>query len=67
MSDPAMNKETDPKFDNEIKSEEQENPEFNLATGQNQLERGLKSRHIQFLALGMASSLPSPDNGTYIP
>ncbi|PVH68401.1 amino-acid permease inda1 [Cadophora sp. DSE1049] len=54
MSDPAMDKETDPKVDNEFKSEEQENPEFNLATGHNQLERGLKSRHIQFLALGGA-------------
>jgi amino acid permease len=28
-------------------------PEFNLANGHQQLERGLKSRHIQFLALGM--------------
>ncbi|RDL30169.1 Uncharacterized protein BP5553_10447 [Venustampulla echinocandica] len=28
--------------------------EFNLADGHNQLERGLKSRHIQFLALGGA-------------
>lgn len=28
------------------------NDEFNLAHGHNQLERGLKSRHIQFLALG---------------
>jgi yeast amino acid transporter len=46
----------EPKYDNEFKGEEQEtNPEFNLAQGHNQLERGLKSRHIQFLALGMAS------------
>lgn len=30
------------------------NPEFNLADPRKQLERGLKSRHIQFLALGMA-------------
>ncbi|KFY30092.1 hypothetical protein V494_08273 [Pseudogymnoascus sp. VKM F-4513 (FW-928)] len=30
------------------------NPEYNLANGENQLERGLKSRHIQFLALGGA-------------
>ncbi|CZR63203.1 probable proline-specific permease (proline transport protein) [Phialocephala subalpina] len=37
------------------KGEEQEtDPEFNLARGQNQLERGLQSRHIQFLALGGA-------------
>lgn len=28
------------------------NVEFNLASGSDQLERGLKSRHIQFLALG---------------
>lgn len=43
-----------------FKGEEQEtNPEFNLARGQNQLERGLQSRHIQFLALGMIS-LPLP-------
>lgn len=34
------------------------NPEYNLTHGQNQLERGLKSRHIQFLALGMPYSLP---------
>lgn len=47
----------DPKLDDEFKTEEQENPEFNLATGQNQLERGLKSRHIQFLALGTAAFL----------
>lgn len=31
------------------------NTGFNLAEGTDQLERGLKSRHIQFLALGMAS------------
>ncbi|KAF8861805.1 hypothetical protein BDZ45DRAFT_671624 [Acephala macrosclerotiorum] len=38
-----------------FKGEEQEtNPEFNLTHGQNQLERGLQSRHIQFLALGGA-------------
>jgi amino acid transporter len=30
------------------------NQEFNLASGHDQLERGLKSRHIQFLALGGA-------------
>lgn len=29
------------------------NNEYNLAHEHNQLERGLKSRHIQFLALGM--------------
>jgi len=52
----------EPKDDYGFKGEEQElggppstNNEFNLAQGGNQLERGLKSRHIQFLALGMAS------------
>jgi len=41
--------------DDGFKTEQQEtNPEYNLARGHNQLERGLKSRHIQFLALGMA-------------
>lgn len=29
-----------------------ENVEYNLANSHDQLERGLKSRHIQFLALG---------------
>lgn len=29
------------------------NPEYNLTHGEDQLQRGLKSRHIQFLALGM--------------
>lgn len=28
------------------------NPEFSLAADNEQLQRGLKSRHIQFLALG---------------
>jgi amino acid transporter len=46
----------EPKYDHEFNSKEQEaNPEFNLSQGHSQLERGLKSRHIQFLALGMAS------------
>ncbi|KAG0053859.1 hypothetical protein BGZ90_006121, partial [Linnemannia elongata] len=31
-----------------------ENSEYNLANKHDQLERGLKSRHIQFLALGGA-------------
>lgn len=45
----------EPRDEQDLKIEEQEmNPEFNLAHDQNQLERGLKSRHIQFLALGMA-------------
>lgn len=46
--------------DNALKGAEEEavrpgsvHNEFNLAQGHNQLERGLKSRHIQFLALGM--------------
>lgn len=30
------------------------NSEYNLAGEHDQLQRGLKSRHIQFLALGMA-------------
>jgi yeast amino acid transporter len=34
------------------------NPEFNLADPRKQLERGLKSRHIQFLALGTAADYP---------
>lgn len=42
------------------------NPEYNLTHGQNQLERGLKSRHIQFLALGMlfflAPGAPIPNS-----
>lgn len=37
----------------EAKEEGQDgNPEAILARGNRQLERGLKSRHIQFLALG---------------
>lgn len=36
-----------------FKAEVMEGAEFNLAEGNQQLERGLKSRHIQFLALGM--------------
>jgi amino acid transporter len=44
----------EPKDEHEFKHEEhQANPEFNLAQRHRQLERGLKSRHIQFLALGM--------------
>ena len=41
--------------DNISKAEQQEATEFNLAEGTQQLERGLKSRHIQFLALGSLS------------
>ncbi len=39
---------------NEAQEEQVEkvNPEYNLTHVENQLERGLKSRHIQFLALG---------------
>ncbi|KAI9052380.1 hypothetical protein LZ554_003730 [Drepanopeziza brunnea f. sp. 'monogermtubi'] len=55
MAYPAVYEETGPKLSDELKAESQDgNPEFNLATGHNQLERGLKSRHIQFLALGGA-------------
>lgn len=43
----------EPKDDRGFK-EKETNPEFNLADPRKQLERGLKSRHIQFLALGMA-------------
>lgn len=44
------------------------NPEYNLTHSQNQLERGLKSRHIQFLALGMPSNCHfSPEPITDIP
>lgn len=34
--------------------------EFNLAAQGDQLERGLKSRHIQFLALGMFTIIHLP-------
>ncbi|KAH6679013.1 amino acid permease/ SLC12A domain-containing protein [Halenospora varia] len=45
-----------PEFDGEAKEMEKNEMggDSNLAEGQNQLERGLKSRHIQFLALGGA-------------
>lgn len=36
---------------------ENENIEYNLANSHDQLERGLKSRHIQFLALGKSLEL----------
>jgi amino acid transporter len=36
---------------------ENENIEYNLANSHDQLERGLKSRHIQFLALGKSPEL----------
>ncbi len=38
--------------DNGFKSEQETNHEFILGQGSQQLERVLKSRHIQFLALG---------------
>lgn len=54
MDYPALKAETDPKLDDALKVEDDnQNSEFNLANTHNQLERGLKSRHIQFLALGM--------------
>lgn len=34
------------------------NADYNLASSHDQLERGLKSRHIQFLALGTSSQDP---------
>ena len=54
----------EPKYDDhEFKGAEEDvgrpasvNNEYNLAQAHNQLERGLKSRHIQFLALGKAAS-----------
>jgi yeast amino acid transporter len=48
-----MGEEINPKDHHGLKGKES-NPEFNLADPRKQLERGLKSRHIQFLALGMA-------------
>jgi amino acid transporter len=45
----------DPKYGGHGSEEETVNPEFNLAQQHDQLERGLKSRHIQFLALGKSS------------
>lgn len=41
------------------KARELAHDEFDLAEGNNQLERGLQSRHIQFLALGMDDCAPS--------
>jgi hypothetical protein len=40
-------------------NEKRMDPEFNLADPRKQLERGLKSRHIQFLALGTKIILTS--------
>lgn len=36
----------------DVESHHEGETEFNLAAEHDQLERGLKSRHIQFLALG---------------
>jgi amino acid transporter len=36
----------------DLESHHEGDTEFNLAAKHDQLERGLKSRHIQFLALG---------------
>ena len=44
-----------------------QNPEYNLAAGHDQLERGLKSRHIQFLALGKRHPLPRQRSQCYPP
>jgi hypothetical protein len=41
----------EPKGEHDFR-EKETNPELNLADPRKQLERGLKSRHIQFLALG---------------
>ena len=51
-----MNGIIEPKDEHGFK-EKETNPEFNLADPRKQLERGLKSRHIQFLALGMAPTV----------
>ncbi|KAJ3523548.1 hypothetical protein NM208_g12408 [Fusarium decemcellulare] len=49
------NTDGDNGFDlNQEASHQGENVEYNLANSHDQLERGLKSRHIQFLALGGA-------------
>jgi amino acid transporter len=37
----------------EVEQSATRNSEYNLATEHDQLQRGLKSGHIQFLALGM--------------
>jgi len=47
-----MDYKDEPKYGSHGSEEENVNPEFNLAQQNDQLERGLKSRHIQFLALG---------------
>ena len=47
--------ETEKKYDESLDPEtngSSTNPELNLALSHDQLARGLKSRHIQFLALG---------------
>ncbi|KAH8817398.1 amino-acid permease inda1 [Xylogone sp. PMI_703] len=50
-----MMENPEPKYNDGLKAEEQEtSAEYVLAKGHHQLERGLKSRHIQFLALGGA-------------
>lgn len=48
----------EPKTGHDVESPSNgEQGEFNLADRSDQLERGLKSRHIQFLALGKLHSL----------
>ena len=47
----------EPKDDHGFREKESK-PEFNLADSRKQLERGLKSRHIQFLALGASQIMP---------
>ncbi|KAK2626277.1 hypothetical protein QTJ16_004539 [Diplocarpon rosae] len=52
---PVTMRETSLNLNHDYGDEKQEiNSGFDLATGEQQLERGLKSRHIQFLALGGA-------------
>lgn len=44
-------------YDNqEAASVQGQTTEYNLTDGVDQLERGLKSRHIQFLALGTSTT-----------
>lgn len=46
----------EPKTGHDVESPQAgETGEFNLAGSSDQLQRGLKSRHIQFLALGASS------------
>jgi amino acid permease len=61
----AVDKEIDPADSGnqgnvDVESPKGESQEFNLAGKHEQLERGLKSRHIEFLALGEHCPIPFP-------